>query len=227
MLLCGDEPIDKGGKRHDVAINCHDVAGSEEPTVATGQSSRQFPSIRGGNILVTIVVVAAAMGLTRFASHVARPARDREPTDGAEYFKVDRSEVLRLWLPQTLTTLAQRQARSPFVRTHQELQHILERQHQKDLWYGLTIRVYQANGEFADTTYLRWPYHDRVYFQEFLDMLATAAGNPPFYPNYPTSDFSKASVHVMHGKSLEREPREVMAELEGYPTTGAAQQRFR
>ena len=136
-----------------------------------------------------------------------------------------RAEALHVWLPQTLIELAERQAQSGFIRTHEDLQQFLELQHQKELWCAPTVRVYQGNGEFADTTYIQRPYYDRLnwQFQEFLDILATAAGSPPCYPDFPTSSFSRASVNVIDEELLEGEPREVMAELLGYRPPAADQ----
>ena len=34
--------------------------------------------------------------------------------------------------------------------------------------YALTLRVYPVTGEFSDITYVRWPYRDGEYFEEFL-----------------------------------------------------------
>ena len=142
---------------------------------------------------------------------------------------VARSEALHLWVPQTLIELAERQARSGFIRSKEDSQKSLERRHQVELWYAITIRAYQKSGEFADTTYIRRPYYERLdwQFQEFLDILATAAGSPPYYPDFPTSSFSNIAVYVIDEELLKREPREVMAELLCYRTTAADKQRAR
>jgi hypothetical protein len=171
---------------------------------------------------MTIVIAMAMVGLTCFASHVTRRAQECEPAVNGELKIIVRFEVLRLWLPQPLTELAKSQTWSRFARTHEEMRQFLERRHQREQWYALTVRAYQANGEFADTTYVRRPYYDSIYCQELLDILATAAGNPPYYP---TSHFSRASVYVIEEEYLDREPREVMAELLGYPAQTADQVR--
>ena len=212
MLFSGHEPIDKDGKRHHVAIASHAVAVWETPDQSTIRCSRRFLSIRKGTIFMMITIAAAVLGLTGFASHVARNAQEPEPN--AKLFVIVRSEVLCLWLPQTLTELAERQAQSPFVRTHEELQRFLELKHQQTLWYALRMRAYDANGEFSDVTCIRQPYDKSLYFPELLAILATVTGNPPHEPN---SDFSRASVHIIADEFLNGEPREVMAELLGYP----------
>jgi hypothetical protein len=217
MLLSGHEPIDKDAERHEVAIASHVVPGWQEPTLDTGRSSQRFLSIRGGNILTMIVIIAAVMALTLFATHVTRQPQECEPADAISAAIIVRSELLRLWLPRTLAELAKRQAQSPIVRTHDDLQQFLDLQHQQDLWYALSIRAYQANGIFSDVTYIR-KADDSEYFRELVEILAAAAGNPPYYP---TMDLSRASVHVIADEFLKREPREVMAELLGQPAPTA------
>ena len=138
-----------------------------------------------------------------------------EPADRPGSGIIVRSELLRLWLPQTLTELAKRQSQFRVVRTHEELQRFLELQDRKDLWYALTMRGHQVNGDFVDITFIRWPYDDPLHFPELLEILATAAGNPP---RDPDADFSTASVHIIANDSLNREPREVIAELLGHPS---------
>jgi hypothetical protein len=221
MLFSGHEPIDKEAERHEVAIACQGVPGWEEPTRVTGRSSQRFLSIRGGNILTMIVIVAAVTALTRFATHMTRQPQECEPVDATSAGIIVRSELLRLWLPRTLAELAKRQAQSPFVRTRDDLQQFLDLQHQQDLWYALTIRAYEVNGIFSDVTYIR-KAGDSLYFRELLDILATAAGNPPYSP---TSDLSRASVHVIADQFMKGEPREVMAELLAYPAPTADRER--
>jgi hypothetical protein len=90
------------------------------------------------------------------------------------------------------------------------LQAILERRGQTDLWYALTTRGRQVNGAIADITVIRHPHRDSEHFQEFLEVLATAAGDPP---HDPTLDYSGAEVHILPRELSDREPREVVEEL--------------
>jgi hypothetical protein len=225
MVLCGCEPLDKGDERQGIATTVRRLSGSEEPTLGPGQSTWQVLTFRGCTLVMPIVIVVAVIALACFGSYVNRQAHERELSKDAEWFMVARSEVLNLWLPQTLIELAKRQAQSGFIRTHEDLQQSLELQREQELWYAVTVRAYRGNGEFADTTYIRWPYYDphNYHFQEFQDILASATGNPPCYPDFPTSGYSKASVHVIDEELLEREPREVMAELLGYRAPAADQ----
>ena len=69
----------------------------------------QWHSRSTGNTAMAILIVAAALGLTRFASHVARQAEACEPTDAVAANNVDRCDLLHIWLPGTLAELAKRQ----------------------------------------------------------------------------------------------------------------------
>jgi hypothetical protein len=209
-------------ERHDVAITSLGVAGSEEPSSFTGRFTRRFRAVMGGNTRMTIVIAMALAGLTRFASHVTRQAQECESAVNGELKIIVRQEVLRLWLRQPLTELAKSQTWSRFARTHEEMRRYLERRHQRDQWYALTIRSYQPNGEFDDITYVRHPYYDIIHFHEWLDILAMAVGNPPYHPTW---DFSRASVYVIKDEYLDREPREVMVELLGFSAQTADQVR--
>jgi hypothetical protein len=149
--------------------------------------------------------------LTRFAYHVTRHAHGLADDDGADAGIVIRTEVLHLWLPQTLLEQAK----------HRPLQQFLERQGQDNLWYALTVRGHQHNGGFADITIVRRPCNDPARLSELLDILATAGGNPP---SDPKLDFSHASVHIIAEEMAHREPREVIAELLGHPSPARNQE---
>jgi hypothetical protein len=199
MLLSGHEPNDKDRTRHDVAIASDGIAGPDEQVLVSGPLSRRFLAVRGGGILMTIVIGAAVFGLSRFASHVTRHAQGEESTGGAQFLVVARSEVVRIWLPKSLVELAKCHAQFPCFRTREELRRFLELRHQQAIWCAMTIRAYQPDGTFYDTTYIRRPYFDKddSQFQRFLDILATAAGNPPFYRDDPTLSFLKASDYII------------------------------
>jgi hypothetical protein len=215
MLLPGNQSKETDAEPRDAAIAPRDFAGSEGPIFTASPPPRRFPAIWGGTIFTMIVFAAGVMGLARLSVHVARQAQKLEPADRPGSGIIIRSELLRFWLPQTLTELAKRQSQFRVVRTHEELQRFLELHDRKDLWCALTVRGHQVNGNFVDLTFIRRPYDDPLHFPEFLNILATAAGNPP---RDPAADFSTASVHIIANDSLNREPREVIAELLGDPS---------
>ena len=161
-----------------------------------------------------LVLPAGVMGLAGLSFHVARHAHELAPADQPGAGIIVRTEVLRLWLPLELTDLSKRQSQPLVVRTHEELQRLLERQDRRRLWYALTFRARLFNGAVVDLTFIRRPYDDARHFPEFLDILATATGYPP---RGPDSDYSKASVSIIAQEPSTCEPREVMAELLQWP----------
>ena len=161
---------------------------------------------------MTIIFVAAVLGLICFADLVTRQGPELAPADRSGLGIIVRSEVLRLWMPEA-TEMAICQLQRPALQTHKELKRFLELHDQKGLWYALTARAYQANGHCVDLTFVRQPYKDSAHFPEFLAILAAADSRPPCNR---TVEFSRVSVHVIAGDLSKREPREVMAELLGY-----------
>jgi len=157
-----------------------------------------------------IVFAAGVIGLARLAVHVTRQDQELETANRPGAGIIVRSELIQIWLPQTLTELAQGQPRFRVVRTHDELQRFLELEDREDLWYALTTRGFQVNGEFVDITLIRRPYDDALHFGELPDILAMAAGNRP---RHADADISIASVQIIAQELLNCEPRAVMAEL--------------
>jgi hypothetical protein len=164
----------------------------------------------GEKVLMVSALAASMFGLSRLSPSACGPSRSVNPDDKAGSGVVVRTEVLRLWLPETLIDFAERRSQSSAPQTHSELQAMLERRGQTDLWYALTTRGHQVNGGIAHVTVIRRPYRDSEHFQEFLDVLATATDDPP---HYSTLGYSGAEVHILPRELTEREPREVVEEL--------------
>jgi hypothetical protein len=188
----------------------------------TERSATRYPGrIRrswGSKILPLLTLGIGILGLARFASQVGtrnpRLAFDDRPDSGIFL----RSEVLDIWLPQTFVELASHQARTGELRTHDELQRFLEVRGQGGLWYAVTIRGYQAEGRHEDLTEIRWPQQGARDFPEFLAILSALAEDQP---TDPANQYSTASFHVLPQALIEREPREVMAELLCHPNAGS------
>jgi hypothetical protein len=184
------------------------------PRTATWLALGRLLGRLGEKALMVLVLVAPVIGLTWLNSCASRPSRVLEPADQPGSGVIVRAEVLHLWLPETLIDMAGRLPESSVAQTHQELQSSVGRRVLERLWYASTTRGYQVNGGIVDITVIRHPYRDSEHFQEFLDVLATVAGNPP---RYPTLHYSGAEVHVLPGELSEREPREVVEELLSRP----------
>jgi hypothetical protein len=198
------------------------VQSPDDPNLAAVPPARPSWPSWAATLFMIVAVAAGVIGLGRFSLHVSSMPQVQEPADRPGAGIIVRSELVHLWLPQGVTELARRHARSRSVQTHEQLRRILEQEDRQDLWYALTTRTQQVDGEFADITMIRRPYDDELHFVEFLDVLATVAGDPP---RHLDADFSRASVRLIGDEFLKRDPREVMTELLGHPFTSVKHQR--
>ena len=175
---------------------------------------RHFICIWGSEILMAAGIMGAAIGLSWLDSLEIRPSRASDRIDEPGSGVTLSVEVLQLWLPETMVDLASKCRGSSVPSTHQELRALLERRGLEEVWYLLAIRNHQVNGGVADITFIRYPYRDLERFREFLDVLATAAGNPPSNPSW---NYADAEIHILPSEVSHREPLGVVAELSSLP----------
>jgi hypothetical protein len=186
--------------------------GPNEFDWASGRFVWRISSV-SGTLLMVLAIAAASIGLTSFASFVAR--QDRLAASGKDPLGaiVIRSDVIRIYLPWTLIEVANHQRQQPPLQTHEDLRRSLEVQDHRDLWYALTFRGFQGNGEFADTTFIRRPYDETDRFAEFLEIMAAATASPPDL----WRNLVSATVYLIPDGLPERDPRELITELIGQP----------
>ena len=203
MWLPGSESRNVDAESLDTAMRGRISSGPQRPR-------GRFLTRWGSALLMMMVLGGGVIGLIGLSVHIARQDTEIEPTHHSGAGMIVRSEPVHLWLPRTLTELAQRQSRSGVILSHEDLRRFLEVEGRRDLWYAMTARAYQVNGDATDITIIRWPYDDATHLPELLEILATVGGNPPHRPD---ADFSKATVHMIGPESQKCEPREVMAEM--------------
>jgi hypothetical protein len=155
-----------------------------------------------GNVMIVVVFLTTAIGLTQFDALAPRPSGALEFSDPPGSGVIVRSEVIHMWLPEILADPARQEFPALVARTHQELKKMLERGGQENLWYAITVRGHQANLGAADISFIRRPYCEPENFQELMDVLATVAGSPPCHPS---ADYSAAIVHIMPAGVSQRE----------------------
>ena len=160
-----------------------------------------------GNVMIVVVFLTTAIGLTQFDALAPRPSGALEFSDPPGSGVIVRSEVIHMWLPEILADPARQEFPALVARTHQELKKMLERGGQENLWYAISVRGHQANLGAADISFIRRPYCEPENFQELMDVLATVAGNPPCYPS---ADYSAAIVHIIPAGMSRREWLEVI-----------------
>lgn len=155
-----------------------------------------------GNLVIVVVLVTTAIGLTQFDAAAPRPSAAPEYNDLSDSGLIVRAEVIRVWVPETLVDPTGLESPALIARTHHELKKVLERRGQENLWYAITVRAHLADHRAEDVPYIRYPYRQPEYFSELMDVLATVAGSPPCKPS---ADYSAATVHIMPVGMSQRE----------------------
>ena len=74
-----------------------------------------------GNLMIVVVFVMTAIGLTQFDALAPRPSAALEFSDPPGSGVIVRSEVIHLWLPEILVDPARYDFPAGIARTHQEL----------------------------------------------------------------------------------------------------------
>jgi len=112
------------------------------------------------------------------------------------------ARVTDIWLPQTLADVARRELPSLADPGQDGLRRRLERRPVPRLFYAFTVRTLQVNGGVSTLTFLRGSPSEAIDLDQFLDVLATAAGRPPVRPGV---DYTGATLHVLPSATSQRE----------------------
>jgi hypothetical protein len=89
--------------------------------------------------------------------------------------------VAHIWLPEPLYSLSKRQSWSLRDQRYQQLREISKSEDSRELFYVLTAQMRQANGKVEPFYSIEYPFREAGRLQELLEVLATAAGDPPKY----------------------------------------------
>ena len=155
-----------------------------------------------GGLMIGIMLMTTAIGLTHFNAVALRPGAESDFIDPPNSGLIISSEVVRLWLPETLVDPAEHEFPAQVGRTRHELKAILEPRGQENLWYAITVRSHMANHRAEEISFIRYPYRQPEYLPELMDILSAVAGSPP---RHPSTDYSAASVHILPPGMSQRE----------------------
>lgn len=164
----------------------------------------------GTNFFMGFVVVAGAVGLTRLAAHVSRSDPIVDAADSADGSAFDRVDVLRIWLPRTLTELARHPSRRQVMRSHENFRRFLEERHEENLWYAYIDRVYQRSGNHCDCAYVKHPYSDPFAFPELCYLLNGVAEDPP---TFEAPSFANVTCSIIPDECLNQDGRVAVSRL--------------
>jgi hypothetical protein len=159
-------------------------------------------------LLFGVVIIGVAGWLAPPPGQRLRPGVEHELDDRPGDGIVVSAQVMHIWLPEPLVSLAKPVRWSLPEQRHEQLRQILEGQDRRDLCYALSVQVRQVNGRVENILFIRHPFDQPENLQELLDVLATAAGEPP---KYPTTDYSAAIIHVV---PAETSPQQLLHQIE-------------
>ena len=155
-----------------------------------------------GKLMILFMFVTAAIGLTQFGAMAPQSIAAPESSDPPGSGLIVCSEVIRLWVPESLVDPARHELPALAAQTHQELKKVLGRRGMENLRYAITVRTHQANHRTEDISYIRNPYRQPEYFPELMDVLTAVAESPS---RDPSADHSAAIVHIVPAGMSERE----------------------
>ncbi|WP_406695404.1 hypothetical protein V5E97_30715 [Singulisphaera sp. Ch08] len=173
---------------------------------------RRLPPVRS-EAFGAAILLAAALAMIAWANvPPSGPAQGDECNENAsDSGIIVRSEVIHLWLPESLRELASPQSQVPITTNHNDLRRYLEHQNRQDPRYAVTIRGHQADGDHADVHFIRHPSENPDHFLELLNILADVRGTPG---HESATNFPGASTHFISDELLNRGPSEILAEIQ-------------
>ena len=161
-------------------------------------------------LLYDVVVLILLGAVITVVAGWLLPPPDQRPSAPAER-QVDgrlgdgipvRAQVTHIWLSERLVSVTEREVWSLLEKLHGQLQETRDGENTRVLFYALTVQTLHANGRLGYIHFIRYPFHEPENVRELLDVLATAAGNPP---RDPTRDYSIAVVHIVPAEASRQE----------------------
>ncbi len=128
-----------------------------------------------------------------------------------------RVEVSTIYLPPEFVALCKLPPGAAEIQSHDGLRVYLEDRGMEVAWYAITTQSFGPGAATTLTSFCR-PFDSPDRFEQFLDVLATAAGDPP---SYPGTDYSTARIVVMPDEIARSEPAEAMAKLPALRATSS------
>ncbi len=146
-----------------------------------------------------VIGIVCTVGLVCSSFQAGTPGPEDPPGSGI----VVQTEVTALWIPRALRDVAQGEAGAPILPCPQALQTEPERRSLTDAWYAVSYRSYQVNGDCAEITQVRRISEACSHVEEFQNVMAMAAGNPPYYEG---RELSPVKVEIIPDTLLTANP---------------------
>jgi hypothetical protein len=160
--------------------------------------------------ILAAATVAGAIGLTCFGLHVMSPhAALGAGEHSADGTLVD-SEVVAILVPSAFRELAECPPDDLTFESPDALKAYLRARRLEKAWYAIIARGFQADGTAVSLSSYCHPFHCPTRSEEFRQVLATLAGDPP---RGPDADYARAEVRFIPQAFVECEPSQALLEL--------------
>ena len=162
-------------------------------------------------VIMLAVMLSGVLALIGFCAHVT----GHDPSAGLSSRPLSgipsRVEVRAIYVDPALVLLSKLPPGSVAIESHDGLCGYLKTRGSETGWYAITTQAFGPGGDTNMSSFCR-PCESPERFEQFLDVLDTAAGKPP---KYPGMDYSTARVVVIPDQLARQEPREAIAGLPG------------
>ena len=162
-------------------------------------------------VILLAVMLAGVLALIGLSAHVT----GHDPSAGLSPRLLSgipsRVEVRTIYVDPALVLLSKLPPGSVAIESHDGLREYLRARGSETGWYAITTQGFGPDGATNMSSFCR-PCESPERFEQFLDVLDTAAGKPPRYPGI---NYSTAHVVVIPHQLARQEPREAIAGLLG------------
>jgi hypothetical protein len=162
-------------------------------------------------VILLAVMLSGVLALIGLSAHVTghdpSAGLSSRPSSGIP----SRVEVRTIYVDPALVLLSKLPPGSVAIESHDGLCEHLRARGSETVWYAITTQGFGPGGATNMSSFCR-PCESPERFEQFLDVLDTAAGKPP---QYPGMDYSTARVVVIPHHLARQEPREAIAGVLG------------
>ena len=175
-------------------------------------ADKRFPSRIVSLLQERVMVLAVVFAGIAVLFALGRNAPQREPRAGPPprgWGIAQRVEVETIYIHPAFVALSKIAAGSPEISSPAALCAYLLSRGSEKAWYAMRATAFEAGGA---TTLISFcvPYEAPERFEQFVDVLAAAAGKPR---EHPSTNYSKARIIVMPDDLASEDPRSAITKL--------------
>ena len=154
--------------------------------------------------MIGALVIGAAVGLAVLAFHPSNRGTAGEQLDIPGSGITIRGELVDVWMPESLLELVRADSAIPGPLDREKSRLQLNRERGGTLWYALTHRLDQRNGQATQITTIRYPCRPPLDFETFCELVEQIRISRS---QHERSNVSTPAVHIIP-KLLQLDPIE-------------------